>query len=105
MSKSSWYSVVIDAHDLHALASFWRPGSMPSSCAVSDSSSSIVIVSVSPLVLVTTQRSGSSTRVFGATIQFSGLYAPPSLWIEMQPSALMSSRRVAIGRCAESRPW
>ena len=24
MSKSRWYSVVIDAHDVHALAAFWQ---------------------------------------------------------------------------------
>ena len=45
--------------------------------------SSIAIVSVSPLRLVTIHVPGSSRNTFGATIQFSGLYAPPSLWMEM----------------------
>ena len=66
--------------------------------------SSIAIVSVSPLRFVTIHVPGSSRITLGATIQFNGLYAPPSLWIEMHPSVLIRSSRVAIGRCAESRP-
>ena len=70
----------------------------------SDTISSIVIVSVSPLVLVTVHRPGSSTSRLGATIQLSGLYAPPSEWIDRQPSALTINSRVAIGRWAVRRP-
>ena len=40
---------------------------------MSDSTSWRVIVSVSPLVLVTVQRSSPSTRRLGAFIQLSGL--------------------------------
>jgi hypothetical protein len=42
--------------------------------------------------------------VFGAFIQFSGLYAPPSAWIARQPSALIIINRVASGNEAASRP-
>jgi hypothetical protein len=63
-----------------------------------------VIVNVSPFWLVTTHRSGDTTRVFGAFIQFSGLYAPPSAWTATQPSALTMISRVASGRWADRRP-
>ena len=53
--------------------SFCRPGSTPSSQAESLSTSSSVIVSVSPLGLVTVHTSSPSTSRFGAFIQLSGL--------------------------------
>ena len=40
----------------------------------------------------------------GGLIQFSGLYARSSAWIETDPSALTRMSRVAIGRWAVSRP-
>src|SRR5688572_444378 len=43
------------------------------------------MVSVSPFGFDTTQWSPLSFRTFGAFIQFSGLYAPPSAWIATQP--------------------
>ncbi len=53
--------------------SFCRPGSIPRSQAESDSTSSMAMVSVSPLGLVTTQPSSVSVRRLGAFIQLSGL--------------------------------
>ena len=63
-----------------------------------------VIVSVSSFGFVTTQWSPRSTSVFGAFIQFNGLYAPPSAWIATQPSAFTMINRVASGRWASRRP-
>ena len=62
------------------------------------------IVIDSPLGLATTHSSPLATSVFGAFIQLSGLYAPPSLWIATQPSALTMISRTASGRWASSRP-
>ncbi len=45
-----------------------------------------------------------SRRVHGGDIQLSGLYDPPSLCTSTDPSALIISTRVAIGRWAVSRP-
>ena len=42
--------------------------------------------------------------VHGGDIQFSGLYEPPSECTSTEPSALIISTRVAIGRWAVSRP-
>ena len=67
-----------------------------------------MIVSVSLAGLVTVHCTGSvsstSTSVFGAFIQLSGLYAPPSAWIATHPSAFTMISRIASGRCADSRP-
>ena len=84
--------------------SFCNPGSTPSSWAESENTSSNVMVSVSPLGLVTTHCPSASVSRFGAFIQLSGLYAPPSAWMATQPSALTMSKRVAMGRWALSRP-
>ena len=50
--------------------------------------------------------SGATDSVIrqGGLIQFSGLYARSSAWIETDPSALTRMSRVAIGRWAVSRP-
>ena len=77
---------------------------MPSSHSESWTTSCIVIVRRSPLGFVTSQASSPVTSVFGAFIQFSGLYAPPSAWMATQPSALTMISRTASGRCADSRP-
>jgi hypothetical protein len=77
---------------------------VPSSCETSDSTSSIVMVSVSPLPFGTRHRPGSSTSWHGGDIHISGLYAPPSACTDTLPSAFTSSNRVAIGRCAVRRP-
>ena len=45
-----------------------------------------------------------SRSVQGGDIQFSGLYDPPSECTSTEPSALIISTRVAIGRWAVSRP-
>ncbi len=45
-----------------------------------------------------------SRSVHGGDIQLSGLYEPPSECTSTDPSALNISTRVAIGRCAVSRP-
>ena len=72
--------------------------------STSDNTSWRVIVSDSPFGLVTVHRPGSSASVFGAFIQFSGLYAPPSAWTATQPSAFTMISRTALGKCAASRP-
>jgi len=64
---------------------------------------------VSSVLLVTVQSATPSSvvpsrRVHGGDIQFSGLYEPPSEWTSTEPSALIISTRVAIGRWAVSRP-
>ena len=50
--------------------------------------------------------SGTTVSVIrqGGLIQFSGLYARSSAWIDTEPSALTRISRVAIGRWAVSRP-
>ena len=45
-----------------------------------------------------------SRTLQGGDIQFSGLYEPPSECTSTDPSALIISTRVAIGRWAVSRP-
>ena len=45
-----------------------------------------------------------SVTVHGGLIQFSGLYARSSAWMDTEPSALTRISRVAIGRWAVSRP-
>ena len=85
--------------------SFWRPGSTPSEWSESDSTSSIVIVSVSPFGLVTVHTPSPSTSRLGATIQLSGLYAPPSAWIGDASVGLhhdQADRHGEVG--ADSRP-
>jgi hypothetical protein len=57
-----------------------------------------------PFGLVTTQRPGSSRRVLGAFIQFTGLYAPTSAWIATHPSALTMIRRTADVSVDDRRP-
>jgi hypothetical protein len=71
---------------------------------VSDSTSSSVIVSVSPFGFATVHSPSRWISVFGAFIQLSGLYAPPSAWIATQPSPFTMMSRTASGRCAFSRP-
>jgi hypothetical protein len=84
------------------------PAPRPSSCAESWTTSSIVIRSVSPsrpaTVHTLTPSSSASVNVHGGLIQFSGLYARSSLWMDTDPSALTTMRRSAIARCAVSRP-
>ena len=43
-------------------------------------------------------RAPCSTNMHGGLIQFNGLYARSSAWIETEPSALIMISRVAIGR-------
>ena len=64
----------------------------------------MVIASVSPALLVTVHRPGSSVSRHGGDIQFSGLYEPPSLCTSTDPSALTMSSRRAEGRWAVSLP-
>ena len=45
-----------------------------------------------------------SVNLQGGLIQFSGLYARSSAWIDTDPSALIRISRLAIGRWAVSRP-
>ena len=71
---------------------------MPSSWFESDRTSSIVMMSFSPLGLVTVHTPSPSTSRLGAFIQLSGLYAPPSAWMATQPSRFTMMRRVAMGR-------
>ena len=66
--------------------------------------SEIVITRVSPALLLTDHRPGSSVSRHGGDIQFSGLYEPPSLCTRTDPSALTMSSRSAEGRWAVSRP-
>ena len=66
--------------------------------------SSSVIRSSSPALLTTRHTPGASSIRHGGLIQFSGLYARSSAWIDTEPSALTMSRRVAVGRWAVSRP-
>ena len=90
---------------------------MPRSWLESWNTSPIEICSVSPSRPWTSQSavsgSGQAADRVGATvsvnrqgglIQFSGLYARSSAWIETEPSALTRISRVAIGRWAVSRP-
>ncbi len=88
--------------------SLMRPGSTPSSCEESWRTSSIVMISFSPALLITVQTPASSPvpsfRVHGGDIQLSGLYARSSAWMETLPSALTRIRRGAEGRWAVSRP-
>ena len=81
-----------------------RPGSTPSSYEVSWKISSRVIRSSSPALLTTRHTPGASSSRQGGLIQFSGLYARSSAWIDTDPSAFTISSRVAGGRWAESRP-
>ena len=64
----------------------------------------MVMVSVSPLGFVTTHVPSRSTSRFGAFIQLSGLYAPPSAWMATHPSFFTIRSRIADGRWAVSRP-
>ena len=82
---------------------------MPRSWLESCRTSSIRIRRVSSVFEVTVHSTAPSSvapsrRVHGGDIQFSGLYEPPSEWTSTEPSALIISTRVAIGRCAVSRP-
>ena len=52
----------------------------------------------------TAARRAPTVTVHGGLIQFSGLYARSSAWIDTEPSALTRMSRVAIGRWAVSRP-
>jgi len=71
---------------------------------VSLSTSCKTTVSCSPFGLVISQRSGNSRISFGAFIQLSGLYAPPSAWMATQPSAFTMMSRTASGNDASRRP-
>ncbi len=84
--------------------SFSRPGSLPSSWRESLSTSWRWIVITSPFELRTSQRSSSSVSVFGAFIQFSGLYAPPSACTATHPSAFTMMSRVASASFVSSLP-
>ena len=77
---------------------------MPSSCELSWKISSSVIRSSSPALLTTRQTPGASSIRHGGLIQFNGLYARSSAWIDTDPSALTMSSRTAGGRCAVNRP-
>lgn len=55
--------------------------------------SSRVMISFSPALFCTVQMSGSSISQQGGLIQFNGLYARSSEWIDTEPSALISSSR------------
>ncbi len=58
----------------------------------------MVMVSFSPRLFDTSQRSSNVATSLGATIQFSGLEALPSEWIARVPSALTMMSRTASGR-------
>ena len=53
--------------------SFTRPGSLPSACETSDSTSSTVMTSCSPPLFVTVHTPSASTVVHGGLIHISGL--------------------------------
>jgi hypothetical protein len=85
--------------------SFCSPGSTPSSWLESWKTSSMVIFSWSPVFFeVTVHSVAPSTTVHGGVIQLRGLYDPPSACTSTLPSAFHMSRRVAMGKWAESRP-
>jgi hypothetical protein len=58
----------------------------------------------SPALLTTRHTPGASSSRHGGLIQFRGLYARSSAWIDTDPSAFTMMSRSATGRCAASRP-
>jgi hypothetical protein len=88
--------------------SLTNPGSCPNIPDQSCSISPMRMISLSPALLVTSQTvcssSSTSCSVHGGLIQFKGLYARSSACTDTDPSALISSKRRAMGRCADKRP-
>ena len=72
-SPSTWHWSASSACSCFSTPSLTNPGSVPSSCATSESTSSTVMTSCSPPLLVTVQVSSCTSNEHGGVIHISGL--------------------------------